>query len=42
MTSAATWMDVEIIILSEVKSDRESQISYDITRMWNLNKKNTK
>ena len=42
MTSAATWMDEEIILLSEVKSDRESQISYDITRMWNLKKKNTK
>ena len=25
-----------IIILSEVKSDREKQISYDITDMWNL------
>ena len=30
------WMDLEIIILSEVKSERESQISYDITYMWNL------
>ena len=30
---AATWMDLEIIILS--KSDRERQISYDITYMWN-------
>ena len=33
---AATWMDLEIITLSEVKSGRERQISYDITDMWNL------
>ena len=32
---AATWMDLEIIILSEV-SGRERQISYDMTYMWNL------
>ena len=36
MPFAATWMDLEIIILSEVKSERERQISYDITYMWNL------
>ena len=30
---AATWMDLEFIILSEV---RERQISYDITYMWNI------
>ena len=29
-------MDLEIIILSEVKSERERQIPYDITYMWNL------
>ena len=34
---AATWMDLEIIILSEVKLERERQIPYDITYMWNLN-----
>ena len=33
MPFAATWMDLKIIILSEV---RERQISYDITYMWNL------
>ena len=30
---AATWMDLEIIILSEVS---QRQISYDVTYMWNL------
>ena len=34
MPFAATWMDLEMIILS--KSERERQISYDITYMWNL------
>ena len=33
MPFAATWMDLEIIILSEVKSDRQRQILYDITFM---------
>ena len=33
MPFAATWMDLEIIILSEVKV---RQIPYDITYMWNL------
>ena len=34
MLFAATWMDLEIIILT--KPDREGQISYDITYMWNF------
>ena len=38
MPFAAKWMDLEIIILSEV---RERQISYDITYMWNLKKDGT-
>ena len=29
-------MELEIIIQSEVKSERERQIPYDITYMWNL------
>ena len=36
MSLAATWKDLDIIILSEVKSDRERQISYGITYMWKL------
>ena len=36
MLFAGTWMDLDIIILSEVKSDRERQVSYDITYRWNL------
>ena len=35
MPFAATWMDLGIIILSEV-SQTERQMSYDITPMWNL------
>ena len=34
MPFAATWVDLEIIILS--KSER--QISYDMTYLWNLKK----
>ena len=36
MSFAATWMDLEIIILSEVSQTEKRQISYDITYMWNL------
>ena len=32
---AETWMDLDIIILSEV-SQKERQIPYDITYMWSL------
>ena len=35
---AATWMDLETVILREVKSDWEKQISYDTAYMWNLKK----
>ena len=34
MPFAATWMELEIFILS--KSERERQIIYDITYIWNL------
>ena len=36
MPFAATWMDLEIVILS--KSDTERKISYDIAYMCNLRK----
>ena len=36
MPFAATWMEIETLILSEVMSERERQISYDITYTWNL------
>ena len=35
MPFAATWMDLEIIRLRS-KSERERQIPYDITYVWNL------
>ena len=35
MPFAATWMDLEIIIVSEVKSDKDK---YDIIHTWNLKK----
>ena len=34
MTFVALWIDLEILILSE---ERERQILYDNTYMWNLN-----
>ena len=36
MPLAATWMELETLILSEVKSERQRQIPYDITYIWNL------
>ena len=35
MPFAATWMDLEIIILSNI-SQTEKDIPYNITYMWNL------
>ena len=37
MPFAATWMQLEILILSEVS---QRQKWYDMTYMWNLKKKN--
>ena len=36
---ATAWMDLEGIMLSEIKSDRERQMTYDFTYMWNLENK---
>ena len=36
MLFAATWMDLELIILKLNKSDIESQMPYYVTYMWNL------
>ena len=33
-----TWTDPETVIQSELKSEREKQISYNIAYMWNLEK----
>ena len=33
---AASWMDLEITILKWSESERERQISYEITYIWNL------
>ena len=35
MPSAATWMDLQIIILSEARKT-ESQLLHDITYRWNV------
>ena len=36
MPSAATRMDLEGLILNEVKSDSERQTPHDTIYMWNL------
>ena len=38
MPFAATCMDLEIILLSEIKSDTGIHISYSISYTWNLKK----
>ena len=38
MPFTPTWMDLEIVILSEIS---QRQISYDITYIWSLKKKDT-
>ena len=39
MAFAGTWMDLEIIMLSEVIQTVRQPTSYAITDMWNLKKK---
>ena len=41
MSFATIWMDLESVILSEVKSDREREKSYDIPYKWNLKRNDT-
>ena len=36
MPFAATWMELETLILSEVSQKEKDQIPYDITYIWNL------
>ena len=38
MPFAATWIDLETIILSDMW-DRKRQTPYDVTYMWNLKKR---
>ena len=40
--SVMRWMDLESVIQSEVKSEREKQIPYANTYIWNLKKKKKK
>mgnify|MGYP007134225023 CR=1 FL=1 len=35
-----TWMDLEGTVLKLNKSDRERQVRYDFTYIWNLKKQN--
>ena len=36
MPFAATWIDLEVIILSELSQKEEDKLPYDITHTWNL------
>ena len=40
MPFAATWMGIEIVILSEV-SQKEEEIFYNVPYMWNLKSNDT-
>ena len=39
---AAIWMNLEGIVLSEIKSNRERQRPFNFTYMWNLKNKHNK
>ena len=36
MPFASTWMELQILTVSEVSQKRKMQIPHDITYMWNL------
>ena len=36
MPFAVTWMELETLILSEVKPERKRQMPYDTTYLWNI------
>ena len=36
MAFVATWMDLKIVLLSEVSQTEKRQISYDFSYMWDL------
>ena len=38
---ATRWVDLEVIMLNEIKPDRERQI-HDFSYLWNLKNKQTK
>ena len=42
MLLVVSWMDLRIIIPSEVSQTEKDKISYDIAYMWNLKKKKKK
>ena len=41
MPFAATWMNLERVILREGNSDREGEMPYDILYMWTLKRNDT-
>ena len=41
MPFAATWMDLDSVILSEVSQTEKEKLSYDISCRWNLKRNDT-
>ena len=41
MPLTTIWMDLGIIILSEVNQTKKDKLSYDIAYIWNLKEKKT-
>ena len=36
MPFGATWMNLEITVLSEISQKEKKKLQYDVTHMWNL------